>query len=132
MIFLDEIAQYIESQGFAQQGTDLFIMKMPHDIDNGILLIDRTAGSERFKELPGYRKTRFRAILRGTDLAVLPKRAFDLAELLDWDVITDTGRVEFKELYPVNDPVIFPLSDGHYHEAAINFQTAYHLHTPTF
>ena len=125
MIYFEEIANYLEERQFAKQGKTLFLYRLPHEIKDGILLIDRMTGAERFRDLPGYSKTRFRGIVRATRMCDLQSRAFALSEALNFKEETRVGRVLFKELYPINDPIVYPMSEGAFFEAAINFQTAF-------
>lgn len=127
MIHLIELANYLESEGLGTTGQDVFVAHMPAGIDRAVLFIDPTAGAQRDPELPEYRRTRARVIVRDTSEQAAFARAFALAEALTFTEETQLGQCLIKVLYPANDPSIFPRTDGDYSEAGVNLVMAYVL-----
>lgn len=121
---LEMIANKLSDDGVAKKGITLFVNQMPVDAKVGVLLRPPYIGTPIDYELPGYRKTKFTASIRGTTY----KEANDLAQRVmeSLTVIeTELDGIAVKFIRPVTEPVLFPVSDAGMTELLVLFETVY-------
>ena len=113
---LEAISHYLEEQGVGKQGVDVFITEMPIECTDGILLLNRYAGSTRDRELPGFRDTGFRVIVRSREYARGRRLARDIGRKLKIEQPKNIGKGDFyiyvKQMEAVTDPLPYRRSDG--------------------
>jgi len=101
---ITNLAQYLEDQGIATGGTDLFIGRMP-EVDNCILL-DQTGSVEPDKYLPVEKPT-IQVTVRNTDytdgLDKL-KTIFDLLHQKKDNLALEVGGVDVMIVNALNEP----------------------------
>lgn len=126
---LDLLAKVLEDAGLGQRGTDIFVHRMPADVQKGILLRLPLDGVPRDAELPGYFKTEFQAIVRdieqgaGDDKAARVKTALEMyrrrfeegGELL----------MQVNHIYLEQLPIVYMRSEAQGIEWSLNFWASY-------
>lgn len=121
---LEPFASHLESQGIGVVGDNIFYYEMPAVVETGILLRESQAGTLIDPELPGYRKTYFRAVVRdGSYSAGLALSEQVLEALTIANVSLSNLSVKF--VRPLNEPIVFPRSEGDAVEFSINFEAVY-------
>lgn len=109
---LMEIAKHFEASNLGTIGTDIFIGEIPYETVSGILLIDTYAGSRIDHELPGWRDTGFRMVIRSLDYESGQVRASTLSSALTIRSDTVLGSILMRQSLPVNDPLPYRRSAG--------------------
>jgi len=125
MIFLEAIRDELVNKGLGAEGVDLFIYEMPHEIKKGILLTERLRGATQDQYIPDWRETRFNLIVRDTEKLSAIKRNFEAVEAIKTQSERVLGGINFKQIYPLEDPIVFPVSEGHLIEAYTRLETQY-------
>lgn len=110
---LKEIATYLEQKRIGKVGETIFVGEMPLECDKGILLMDTYAGTAIDHELPGWRDTGFRMVVRSADY----ESGFALAEKAS-ELLTIRSQVQIgpkmlvRLSLPQNDPLPYRRSKG--------------------
>jgi hypothetical protein len=108
--------------GFTQ-GVNLFHSHMPAQITDGTLILTRVPIYP--DAYNGMRKGTFQVIVRGTDLVAAHDKASAIAKALRGEGAV-AGDVKFLFIFPENEPLVFPRTEGSLFEASVNFQFAAH------
>lgn len=104
-------------------GETLFHTHMPAQITKGTLILTRVPiGNDPYNRL---RKGTFQVIVRGTDVVACHDKASEIAEALRGEGAV-AGDVKFLFIFPINEPLAFPRTEGSLFEASVNFQFAAH------
>jgi|GEM_PF-3319489 len=130
MQFLEALAIELAEQGvgsIAGDDQDIYVNRFNEEQDSAILLLNRLTGSSQYPEMPRYRMTRFRAIVRGTRYADTIARAWTVSNTLRTHQDRELSGVLFKELWPLSDPNPLPKSGGDYLEVLTTFETRFIL-----
>lgn len=122
---LKEVAGYLAAEGLGVIGTSIFVGEMPAACKAGILLMDTYSGSRIDHELPGWRDTGFRVVIR--------HEAYDAGELLAERAITaltiqrdvQMGSIFVKRMLPYNDPKPYRRSEAGVWEFETDVETSY-------
>lgn len=126
---LKAIADHLEARRIGRVGEAVFVTEMPMECREGVLLINRYSGSQIDHELPGWRDTGFRAVIRSADY----ERGETLAERVGAaltvreDTAMGHGRhaITMRRMFPVNDPLPYRRSDGGYWEFEVDVECIY-------
>ena len=121
---LEMIADKLQDDGVGKNGRSIFINSMPLEATAGILLRPPYIGTPIDYELPGYRKTKFNAAVRGKNYKEAKALADKVMESLTFYETAFPG-VEVKFVRPVAEPVSFPVSDGAMIEFLMIFEAVY-------
>ena len=130
---LTPFAEYLEVEGIACPGDDLFTNFMPSDapVKPTALLRSPLSGTSINQYLPNYRRGSFQLVVR------TPKNAYsdglDFIEAIttalsftERQTIGSSVVYNVKQLFPLHDPVSFPSSDGgNMIELSVNFEATY-------
>ena len=98
-------------------------MRLNEDIDDAILLNDRLTGPKVFPSIPRYRMSRFNVVVRGTSVPEVERKCFLVADYLASEHEQQLGGILFKSMDVLNDPILFPISQGDYVEALVRVET---------
>jgi hypothetical protein len=122
---LKAVAEYLQAQALGTIGTDIFAGEMPEMCKRGILLMDTYSGSRIDHELPGWRETGFRVVVRhdihdaGEQLAEQVSAALTIQR----DVVM--GPLFVKQMLPYNDPKPYRRSEAGVWEFETDVETTY-------
>lgn len=132
MLYPARVAKWISEDSAldAQPGVNLFTGFMPEEVKKGVLILNRLRGSEDVQTMGNYRTSIMTVMNRGSKhdeveehAWVLKQRVVDIVK--DGDNLIDG--ILFKQLYAMNDPEVYPRSEGNYIEAATRFFLAFVL-----
>lgn len=118
------VAEYLDMNGFGRRGKDLFVGFMPSGVEKGILLLEPITGTPIDHELPGYRRAKFRVVVRDADHNSGKDTAEKVSEALDLQNVS-LSKMDIKHMHPLHDPVAFPVSEADHLEYSVNFETVY-------
>lgn len=121
---LEMIADKLQDDGVGRQGVTLFINSMPAECVVGVLLRPPYIGTPIDYELPGYRKTKFNAAVRGRTYSEALALSQRVMESLTFSDVEMTG-VSVKYVRPMAEPVSFPTSEGASIEFLMIFEAVY-------
>lgn len=122
---IEPVAEYIEDEGIAFAGTDLFAYHMPEDVEEGVLLLPPLTGEKIDYELPDYRTSSFQIIVRHKSHAKGVALAEMIMSLLTLSNSTVLNGLSVKYMRPRHEPVVFPSSKGDYLEISVNYDAVY-------
>lgn len=122
---LESLAQLLEDKSLGSIGKTLFVHEMPLDCKNGIVLIGPPAGVPIDHELPGYRVTEFRLVVRSTEMKRGEQLANDASAVLTVRGDTQIGDLLVKQALPLNDPRPYRRSAGAYWEFEVEIAINY-------
>ena len=124
---LDSLANYLQDQGLATIGTNLFVHSMPAKVTSGYLLVNNIKGAKVHKYYPGWRDCVFRIIARGVDRPIAIGNLNTLLPYLQFDE-TQLDTVFIKHIRYDNDPIVFPVSyNSEMTEASVQLTAIYTL-----
>lgn len=126
---LKAIAAHLIANRVGREGETLFVTEMPRECREGILLMNGPHGTPIDHELPGWRNTGFRIIVRAADYGrglELANRASDALTLHHTTVMTarDTS-IEMRQSLPFNEPRPYRRSEGGYWEFEVEIDCKY-------
>ena len=121
---LESIAEKLEVDGVGTRGASLFVHRMPENVDRGVLLLSRLAGTPINHELPGLRRTSFQVIVRDIDYASGYAKAEQISQLLSIENQL-VGDMNIHWILPKHEPVVYPVSKGDLLEISVNFEAVY-------
>lgn len=122
---LEAVAQILHDEGIATKAQDLYIYRMPENVQNGVLLIDDPDTPTEIDEyIPKLRKSNFRAVVRGPDYETAMALAYLVRNALDVAQVTVEG-ILFLRLKPTYDPIAYPIPESDVVEVSINLWAAY-------
>ena len=131
-MMLNNIAQYLQDMGKGSVGSSIFVTEMPREYKTGILLMDTYGGTRIDHELPGYRSTGFRLVVRSPDykaggiLARSASKALTLQRhvlMLSFDA--DDAPIMMRQCLPVTDPKPYRRSDEGVWEFEVDVECVY-------
>jgi hypothetical protein len=123
---LAPIAQYLEDNGAGTQGVDIFINQM-QVTDTGLMLKESYRGTLINYELPGYYKTEFAVVARGTkvsDTQAVMQRALALFNI-QRDL--QLGSMFVKYLRARTLPVSYPIPTSGLQEVVVTIDCCFVL-----
>lgn len=106
-----------------EEGVNLFHTHMPAQVTKGALILTRVPITN--DPYTRMRKGTFQVILRGTDVVAIHDKASEIAKALRSEGAV-AGGVTFNFIFPINEPLAFPRTEGSLFEASVNFQFAAH------
>jgi hypothetical protein len=122
---LKAVAEYLQAQGLGVIGTNLFSGEMPEICKQGILLMDTYSGSRIDHELPGWRDTGFRVVVRHTDHDAGEQLAEQVSDVLTIQRDVQMGPIFVKRMLPYNDPKPYRRSAAGVWEFETDVETTY-------
>lgn len=102
----------------------IFIHHMPHDVPEGVLLLEGIGGTEIDPYLPKFRDTKFQVVVRSKYYDDAQALAQSISDVLDFSGEQLSG-VFVKLIRPLHEPLVFPSSKGDHLEASVNFHAVY-------
>lgn len=120
---LQPILEHLAGLNLGVRGTNLFRYSMPESVDEGVMLTAQTPQSLN-PYIPGKYSGDFQLIARGTDVDEVRQRAEVFMQALTLRGTT-LGGMKFFYIQPRHAPLLYPMSDGHYIEASVNFECQY-------
>ncbi len=108
MQLLENIAEYLETEGFGTRGTDIFIGFAPEsedDTENNIIMFDQTGGIEPDRDLPIAKPT-VQVIVRNTDYKTgfnILQDIFDRFHRMNDSGVLVSGGVDVMRAYAINE-----------------------------
>lgn len=102
---LKAIANYLQTQALGVMGQTLFIGEMPLECKQGILLMDTYAGTAIDHELPGWRDTGFRVVIRSLNYETGEQLAESVATALTIQSEVPMPGILMRQSLPQNDPL---------------------------
>lgn len=121
---LEMIANKLQDDNVGKKGKTIFINHMPTEATVGVLLRPPYIGTPIDYELPGYRKTKFNAAVRGKNYVEADTLAKKVMESLTF-YETQMPGIEVRYVRPIAEPVSFPVSDGGMIEFLVIFEAVY-------
>jgi hypothetical protein len=121
---LEMIAERLQDEGVGRMGQTIFINHMPVEASVGVLLRPPYVGTPIDYELPGYRKTKFNAAVRGKNYKEASALAQRVMEALTFNDVEISG-LEVRHVRPLTEPVSFPVSEGSMVEFLVIFEATY-------
>lgn len=121
---LEMIADKLQEDGVGIKGKTIFINNMPVETVAGILLRPPYIGTPIDYELPGYRKTKFNAAVRGKTYQEAKNLANQVMSSLEFGNRQFPG-LDVRHIRPITEPVSFPVSDGSLIEFLMIFEANY-------
>lgn len=109
---LKAIANYIQAQSLGVIGKTLFIGEMPLECKQGILLMDTYAGTSIDHELPGWRETGFRIVIRSPNYEAGEQLAESVSAALTLHAEVPMTGILMRQSLPQNDPLPYRRSAG--------------------
>lgn len=127
---LEAVAHFLEAKRMGRQGESIFVTSMPIEAQEGILLLDTYAGSKIDHELPGWRETGFRMVVRHPSYSDGKKLAERVSDVLTLQKTTPmgtarTGQIEMRLCLPVNDPKPYRPSEAGAWEFEVDVECTY-------
>lgn len=122
-MMLSAIADFLQLKGCGTVGQTIFEYEMPSTCKDGILLMDSYYGTPKNHELPGYRASEFRVIVRGTEMLKGRDLAQKVSDALEFQAQTPFGALYLvKQSLPENEPRVYKRSAGGYWEFEVDVQ----------
>lgn len=121
---LEMIADKLQNDGVGNKGKTIFINHMPVEATAGVLLRPPYVGTPIDYELPGYRKTKFNAAVRGKNYREADILAKKVMESLTFYEAQMPG-LDVRYVRPITEPVSFPVSEGSMVEFLVIFEAVY-------
>lgn len=123
------IAKYLQTNGIATIGEDLFVYHMPPQAKNGILVRTPLYGVQKDLELPGYYHTKIQVIVRANRFPTGRARMSSIISTLEhhgdrvisYDGVTHT----VKRMLSLTLPVSYPRAESGDIEFSVDFDTVY-------
>lgn len=117
------IVDLIHEKGFGTVGVDLFHTHMPAQINTGTLVLTRVPIlRDPYNKL---RQGTFQVVCRAPGIELAHDKASAIAKALCGEGAV-VNWVKFLFIYPENEPLVFPRTEGSLFEASVNFQFAAH------
>lgn len=126
---LKAISAYLAQKSIGIEGETLFVTEMPRECREGILLMNNLRGTPLDHELPGWRDTGFRIIVRsadyrrGEELALAASRELTLTRETQM-VALDTS-IDMRLSLPFNEPRPYRRSEGGVWEFEVEIDCKY-------
>lgn len=102
---LKAIATFLSGQGLGVMGQTLFIGEMPLECTRGTLLMDTYSGTAIDHELPGWRDTGFRVVVRSANYEDGEALAASVSSALTITSKTPMLNIVMRQSLPQNDPL---------------------------
>ena len=122
---LNEVAMYLQAQGLGTVGQNIFVLEMPASCNAGILLMDTYSGSRIDHELPGWRDTGFRLVIRHPDYQAGETLAEQASAALTLQRDVQMGPILVRRMLPYNDPKPYRRSEAGVWEFETDVETTY-------
>ncbi len=117
----DAIIQIIYEAGLGQPGISLFHTHMPAQVKAGTLVLTRVP--ILIDPYSGMRKGPFQVICRDQKPDFAHDKASEILKLLATEGVIKGG-VSFKFIKPMNEPMVYPRTEGSQFEASVNYNFA--------
>jgi len=120
---LEPIIDYLETQGIGLKGKDLFRESMPSTVSRGLLLLAMDP-VQIDSYLGGMRRGTFQIVARSITHDDARSLAYNAMQAIDEAGLVLNG-MKFLSLWPVNEPLLFPQSEGDLIEASVYYNFVY-------
>lgn len=118
------IIELIAGLGGSTVGVNLFHTHMPSEVKTGTLVLTRVPiMNDPYTKM---RKGTFQVICRSPTPEGSHDKASAIAKALRGEGAVATNGVKFEFIFPLNEPLVFPRTEGSLFEASVNFQIAAH------
>jgi hypothetical protein len=121
---IKSLADRLEEQGMGQVGRDIFYFSAPEGIGECLLVLDNLEPTTRDEELPGFKESRFRVIVRRLDYDVAISTAKNVIVAMEMRRGA-IGDMSVKRLRAEFDPIAYPLPMSDMIEVSVNFCAYY-------
>lgn len=105
----------------------IFMFHLPEDIELGVLLRVSSAGGAKLDPyLPNYKKGKFQAIVRSKDYEEgygIAQQVIAIFKKVAGTTMGNGTIIHF--VFPIHDPIPYPVSIGNFIEFSVNFETVY-------
>lgn len=118
------LADRLEDQGMGQVGRDVFYFSAPETAGECLLVLDNLDPTPRDEELPGYKESHFRVIVRRLDYDEAISTAKDVITAMEMQRGT-LGDMVIKRLRAEFDPIAYPIPMSDMIEVSVNFCAYY-------
>ena len=122
---LNEVAMYLQARRLGTVGQNIFVLEMPASCSAGILLMDTYSGSRIDHELPGWRDTGFRLVVRHPDYSAGEALAEQASAALTLQRDVQMGSILVRRMLPYNDPKPYRRSEAGVWEFETDVETTY-------
>lgn len=124
---MDVLADYVGADvNVDLKDSQIFVYLMPQEIEVGAVFLGRIYGTPVDPELPGFRDTTFQVVVRHTNVLEGEEIMNQVINSLTM-VETQLTGLYVKEIRPLHDPVVFPVSKGDHLEINTTFKAVYVL-----
>lgn len=120
------VANYLQARGLGTVGRNIFVTEMPASCKTGIMLMHRYAGRIDH-ELPGWRDTGFRIIVRHEKYTAGDALAASASSVLTIRQDTQMGNFLVRKMLPQTDPQPYRRSEAGVWEFEVEIETVYIL-----
>jgi hypothetical protein len=114
----------IDAAGIAKIGVDLYLLTMPADVQDGVMIRPPLTGDAIDCEQPGFYKSEFLIIVRHDDVEIAEAKCQQISELLTFYRRT-IDNVFYTQVYPRTKPIPYPRSGAGTIEWGIPFEIAW-------
>ena len=126
-VFIKEVGQYLQTQGYGTLGTDIFLSFEPDSPDELIAVLDRGGYvTDDFVKVTGDSTNKYdvigvQLILRGTNYENLIDKAYQLYDLFNRKSLYNLGTFYIKESHAESLPIPIGRDEKDRDEISINF-----------
>lgn len=111
-MFIEALADYLESKDVGAVGSDLFAHDFPPSVKQGVLLKEPVTGIGFDHELPGFIKGRYEVIVRHFNHEDGLEFAMSVWDALNVKQPIKMGDVKVNYVRPLNLPAVFPVFES--------------------
>lgn len=123
---LGAIAKYLNERRIGRIGETLFVTEMPAECKEGVLLMHGPYGTPIDHELPGWRDTGFRVVVRSVDYLSGEKLMVRACAALQTQTdVNFYGEMLMKRCLPFTEPRPYRRSQGGYWEFEVEMDCTY-------
>ena len=126
-VFIKEVGQYLQTQGYGTLGTNIFLSFEPDSPDELIVLLDRGGYvTDDFVKVTGDSTNKYdvigvQLILRGNNYEDLMTKAYQIYDLLHRKSFYELGNFYIKESHAESLPIPIGRDEKDRDEISINF-----------
>lgn len=124
-MWIDEIAEYLESKGVTDIPEPVYVETMAPDAQRAVMLAGPPSGMRYDPELPGFHKGGLQMVCRAKTSKAAEELAQLVSDTLETEVATNVTKLRINYIRPRHLPQVFPRSGGDYYEAVVNFDLCF-------
>lgn len=118
-----DVVEFMRQKGLGVPGRNLFAYAMPDNISEGLLVTSQVPIS-RHPYAQQLFRGEFQVIARGAEHQALITRLESVSDALTVQGVK-MGDMNFRFIYAINAPLVFPRAESRLLEASVNFQFAF-------